>query len=214
MRRVKEVATNFLSDQLHAEQDRKLALTIFDQTKELHSLVAEERYWLECATILHDVGMSKGRKGHQKQSLKIILNNPDLPFTQKERYIIGSIARYHRKALPDDSHYNLTSLTKVERKKVTVLSSILRLADALDYSHGSVVRKVNVRAFPHHIILECSISGRNDSEYQAVRKEKELFQSVFQRDLLVVCKPQDVVGERHLPAIAQSVNRRSVESMA
>jgi putative phosphoesterase len=205
--KVRAVAKNFLPDESHAEQDRKLALTIFDKTKQLHSLGPEERYWLECAAILHDIGLSECRKGHHKSSLRLILNDPALPFTQKERYIIGSIARYHRKALPDRKHFNLRLLSKTERDKVAVLSSILRVADALDYSHGSIVRRVNVRLFPNHMVLECQVSsGDHYLEDRAVRKKKDLFEKVFKNDLTVVWKPLQVNRGKQLPSLAHTRN--------
>jgi exopolyphosphatase/pppGpp-phosphohydrolase len=190
VKKVREVARNFLSDESHAEQDRRLALIIFDRTKQLHSLGAEERYWLECAAILHDIGLPRRRKGHHKLSLRFILNDPALPFTQKERYIIGSIARYHRKASPDSKHFNLKPLSETETAKVAVLSSILRVADALDYSHRSIVKKVKVRSLPNRMVLECLASGRHYLEDQSVRKKKSLFEQVFKSDLAIVWKSQ------------------------
>jgi putative phosphoesterase len=190
VRKVREVARNFLSDESHAEQDRKLALMIFDRTKQLHSLGTEERYWLECAAILHDIGLYRRRKGHHKLSLRLILNDPALPFTHKERYIIGSIARYHRKSFPDSKHFNLKPLSETERQKVAVLSSILRVADALDYSHRSVVKKVKVRSLPSRMVLECLVSGRHYLEDQSVGKKKGLFEQVFKSDLTILWKSQ------------------------
>ncbi|MGA2784769.1 MAG: YfcE family phosphodiesterase [Candidatus Bathyarchaeia archaeon] len=185
---VREIARKYLPDETHADQDRKLALMIFNKTKKLHSLGNEERYWLECATLLHDIGLSRSGRGHHKSSLGIILNDPNLPFTHKERYVIGSIARYHRKALPDKKHFNLRPLSQIEREKIVVLSSILRVADALDYSHKSVVRAVNVKTFPRHIVLECGFSGNHDLEDTSVSKKKELFEKVFMSDLTIVWK--------------------------
>ena len=189
MKQVRDVAKNYFPDQSHAEQDRRLALMIFNRTKRMHSLGSRERYWLECAAILHDIGLSRGNKQHHKASMRLVLNDPALPFTQKERYIIGSIARYHRKALPDKKHYNLTILDRTEREKVAALSSILRVADALDYSHRSVVKKVNVKSFLDQVTIECVFSGQHYPEDQAVEKRKNLFERVFKKDLAVVWKP-------------------------
>jgi putative phosphoesterase len=186
--KVRRAAREYPRDETHAEQDRRLALMIFNKTKKLHSLGNQERYWLECAALLHDIGLSRSRKGHHKSSLAIILNDSDLPFTYEERYIIGSIARYHRKALPDKKHFNLRPLSQTKREKVAVLSSILRLADALDYSHKSVVTTVNVKTFPNHIILECGFSGSHDLEDASISKKKELFEKVFKCDLTIVWK--------------------------
>jgi putative phosphoesterase len=197
-RKVRAFARNFVTDETHAEQDRRLALMIFDRARRLHSLGTKERYWLDCAAILHDIGLSRGKKGHHKSSLRLILNDQALPFTQKERHIIGSIARYHRKALPNRKHVNLRPLSQTERKKVAVLSSILRLADALDCSHSSVVKKVNVKSFPNHIVLECLASGHHYLESQSVMKKKDLFEKVFKTSLTVVWKSRQSSRDRHL----------------
>jgi putative phosphoesterase len=188
--KVRAEARTFTSDESHAEQDRKLALRIFDQTKQLHSLERKERYWLECAAILHDIGLSRGAKGHHKSTLRLILNDPQLPFTYHERYIIGSIARYHRKALPNKKHFNLKPVNQTEREKITLLSSILRVADALDYSHKSVVRTVNVKSFPNHIVLECVAAGEHNLEEKSVMKKKDLFENVFKSELSLVWRSQ------------------------
>jgi len=187
---VKDAAKNYLPDEPHAEQDRRLALMILNETKRMHMMGPRERYWLECAAILHDIGRSRGEKGHHRSSLALILNDPALPFTHKERYIIGSIARYHRKALPNRKHFNLTPLRRAEREKVAVLSSILRVADALDYSHRSVVKKVNVKSLPDEMVLECLFSGQHYLEDQSFKKRKDLFQRVFGKNLTIVWKAQ------------------------
>ena len=186
--KVREVARKYLPDETHPEQDRKLALMIFDKTKKLHSLGDEERYWLECAALLHDIGLSRSGKAHHKSSLNLILNETNLPFTYKERYLIGSIARYHRKALPNKKHFNLKPLNQTEREKVAILSSILRVADALDYSHKSIVSTVNVKTFPNHIALECRYSGNHDLEDMSVTKKKDLFGKTFKSTLTIVWK--------------------------
>ncbi|HKM77457.1 MAG TPA: YfcE family phosphodiesterase, partial [Candidatus Bathyarchaeia archaeon] len=188
--KVRAVARAFAPDESHAEQDRKLALMIFNKTKQLHSLDREERYWLECAAILHDIGLSRNARGHHKSTLRLILNDPQLPFTYKERYIIGSIARYHRKALPSKKHFNLKPVNQIENEKISILSSILRVADALDYSHKSVVQRVNVKSFPNHIVLECVASGDHNLEEKSAMKKKDLFEKVFESELTLEWKPQ------------------------
>ncbi|MFI5449862.1 MAG: YfcE family phosphodiesterase [Candidatus Bathyarchaeia archaeon] len=188
--KVRAVARAFAPDESHAEQDRKLALMIFNKTKQLHSLGREERYWLECAAILHDIGLSRNARGHHKSTLRLILNDPQLPFTYKERYIIGSIARYHRKALPSKKHFNLKPVNQIENEKISILSSILRVADALDYSHKSVVQRVNVKSFPNHIVLECVTSGDHNLEEKSAMKKKDLFEKVFESELTLEWKPQ------------------------
>jgi putative phosphoesterase len=213
MGNVRSVTTKY-SGLSHAEQARKLALRIFDSTKQLHLLSSEERFWLECAAILHEIGLSRGKKGYQKSSLRLILNDTDLPFTQRERYIIGSVARYHRKATPDTKHFNLIPLTETEKRKVAVLSSVLRLADALDCSHRSVVKKVTVKPFQNHMVLECVVSARHYLEAQSAMKKKDLFEKVFKTELAIVWKSRPAKGKRSPSPETQSSKARPISQFS
>ena len=97
---------------------------------------------LEYAAVLHDIGWKEGRKGHHKSSLEMIMGEDRLPFDGRERAIVANVARYHRGALPEDGHRDYRDLEAADRKVVDRLASILRVADALDVSHASVVRSI------------------------------------------------------------------------
>ncbi len=86
------VARKYWPDINHLSQVRKLSLRLFDDMQDLHKLGKRERCWLECAAILHDVGLSQGSKAHHKTSLKLILNDTKLPFTSNERRVVANIA--------------------------------------------------------------------------------------------------------------------------
>jgi putative phosphoesterase len=183
---IKKVAQKYEDDTAHSDQVRKLALKLFDKLESLHNLGALERYWLESAAILHDIGWSKGGTGHNKSSLKLILNDCDLPFTTKERYIIGSIARYHRKKPPKKKHYNFASLNSDEKQKVVLLSSILRVADAIDFSHGSIVKSLKVNINPDAITIKCIVNQNPILEEQSLNKKKDMFEKSFSKDLIIL----------------------------
>ena len=121
----------------------------------MHHLGYPERDLLHYAGILHDIGWVEGWKEHHKVSLRIILTTQLLPFTNKERLMVGSIARYHRKALPDLKHDHFAALTPPECSVVELLSGILRLADGLDHAHQNRVRDVTLRASAHKITIRC-----------------------------------------------------------
>jgi putative phosphoesterase len=183
---IKKVAQKYEDDSAHSEQVKKLALKLFDTLKSLHKLGALERYWLESAALLHDIGWSRGGTGHNKTSLKLILNDCDLPFTTNERYIIGSIARYHRKKPPKKKHYNYASLSPKEKQKVVLLSSILRVADALDFSHGSIVKNLIVKINTTAVTIKCKVNKNPVLEEQSLNKKKDLFEKTFDKDLVVL----------------------------
>ncbi len=169
----------------HSSQATRLAMRLFDELRELHGLGTEERFWLQCAGILHDIGWSEGRKGHHKTSLRIILAEPNLPFDERERNIVGSVARYHRKKLPNKGHPHFAALQRGERQKVKALSAILRVADGLDFTQQSLVKDITCEVSPETVTVNCAVSGDAETEKQRAMKKGDLFEKVFNRDLAI-----------------------------
>jgi exopolyphosphatase/pppGpp-phosphohydrolase len=172
----------------HTHQVTRLALRLFDELTNIHKLGLRERFWLQSAAILHDIGWIEGWKSHHKVSLRIILTASILPFDSKERLIIGSIARYHRKALPDISHDHFAALTPEEQQSVRLLSALLRVADGLDRTHQNRVRDVKCRVTSKQITLVCSVQQESDDENKLILEKGDLFEIVFQRKLVLAWK--------------------------
>ena len=145
MESCKKASRKYWPDIEHHMQITQLALRFFDGLIKVHQLGKRERCWLECAAILHDVGLSKARSGHHKTTARLILNDIQLPFTSQERRIIASVARYHRKSLPKQRHYNLATFDRITIQKIKFLASLLRVADGLDYCHQSLIRSLNIK---------------------------------------------------------------------
>jgi exopolyphosphatase/pppGpp-phosphohydrolase len=174
---------------VHTHQVTFLALRLFDDLQGLHKLGQQERFWLQYASILHDIGWFEGWHGHHKTALRIILNTPLLPFDHKERLIIGSIARYHRKALPDPhQHDHFATLTHAEQDLVRKLSACLRLADALDRTHCNRVKNLNCSITPKKIVVQCDVETQPIEEAEAAQAKCDLLQLVFKRKIILEWK--------------------------
>ena len=182
------ISKKYWPDVQHAEHVRKLSLELFDGLKDLHKLSQRERCWLECAAILHDIGLSQGRKAHQKNTLKLILNETQLPFTSVERQVVANIARYHRKSCPKNKDYSFTSLSRELRRKVRALAGILRLADGLDFSHQSIVQKVDAHMAFEYVTLETTARLSPVLEEAAINKKKDMFEQSFKKKIVVAWK--------------------------
>lgn len=184
---VRRTAERFDPDTDHSEHVCRLSVKLFDELSDLHKLGKKRRRLLEAACFLHDIGWYSGGPKHHKSSLRIILENPDLPFTSKERFMAGSIVRYHTKGMPKDGHFNLTPLTSKERETVLKLAAILRFADGLDYSHTSAVmiEKVGIEAGKVKVL--CSLSEKVIG-LPVIKDKRDLFEKVYNSKLSVVWK--------------------------
>ena len=182
-RAVLRLASNCHYEARHTRQVTRLALQLFDALRSLHGLGEEERFRLRCAAMLHDIGWIEGRKAHHKTALRLIRESPLLPFDARERLIIGSVARFHRKAPPEASHEHYAALAPSDRKIVCVLAGLLRVADGLDRSHGSLIKKTACKIRPEKIIVRCAVDRPAEEERRAAQAKSELFEQVFQRKL-------------------------------
>jgi len=172
----------------HTHRVTQLSLLLFDDLASVHNLGMRERYWLEYAALLHDIGWIEGQKGHHKVALRIILTTPMLPFDSKERLIIGSIARYHRRALPNLSHDHFATLSPEEQQIVQILASLLRLADGLDLTLQNRFRELSCKVTKRRIVVTLIVQKVIPKEDLSFNKKGDLFELVFKRKLVLAYK--------------------------
>ena len=117
-------------------------------------------------------------------------------FTEEERHEIACIARYHRRALPSVSHEEFAALNRSARKRVSALAALLRIADALDWSHdGRVLRLAAAEAQGNDRTWTISIWIRPladlDDELEHANEKADLFEKVFKRKLQFLIQDQE-----------------------
>ena len=177
-----------VEDWPHARQVTRLSVQLFDATQPLHELDDSALRLLERAAFLHNTGMMIEARRHHKHSFRLIKETPLPDFTDEERHEIACIARYHRRALPSMSHEEFATLNRTARKRVSVLAALLRIADALDYSHdGRVLRLVAEPELSNKTHWTISLWVRPladlDDELEHANEKADLFEKVFRRKL-------------------------------
>ncbi len=167
----------------HAFKVRDLALRIFDETRRLglHEMGGRERFWLEAAALLHDIGVWVGEEHHAwsrrliLEGLKGVLDDPDLE-------AIAWIAFFHRRR-PDPLSYSDPEWIKLLKSKhgdvVVKLAAILRIADALDRSLCQVVDDVKLDRVGGIVRIKVYSRGDASIEVERARVKGELFERVF-----------------------------------
>ncbi len=173
-------------DPVHAHQVARLSLQLFDQFHKQHGYGSEARFWLNCAALMHDCGWAEGEKNHHKNTLHMILSTPILTFSNKERLIVGSIARYHRKALPKIDHDHYRALKPAERELVSTLAAFLRLAEGLDHAHQGLVCSVEASVSKKKVqLLIYPQAPANQAQRDIVRARGDLLSKVLNRKLAI-----------------------------
>jgi len=189
MLKVDEVSRTCDSDPGHSEQVSSLALAVFDALKPLHKYGTDDRQLLEIASRLHDIGWSKTViKKHHKLSGKMILDL-DIPgLGMRDRTVCALVARYHTKGLPSvEKHKKFAELGAKRRDLVEWLAAILRVADALDSNHTSVITKLKLQIGEKTLIVNLETKGDCWDEIRRVRRKEDLLVKKAGRTVVYQC---------------------------
>ena len=184
-----ELAKTCESEYEHVNHVARLTLRLFDDLQSIHHLDKNDRFLLQSAAILHDIGWVEGWRNHHKTSLRIILETQLLPFNHHDRLVIGSIARYHRKALPNLSHDHFAALNPEDRKKVQIQAAFLRLADGLDRTHRGKIKDLVCKMKKDKILISCASAFPSTEELEGGMEKSDLLSLVFDREIKLKIVP-------------------------
>ncbi len=176
----------FHFDRSHGERVARFAVQLFEDLEDIHGFDRRARLLLRAAALLHDIGDFVRYDGHHKHSQYLIENSDIMGLSSEERSVVGNLARYHRKGLPDPSHPGLRDLDRAARAQVRGLAAILRIADALDREHRGKVHHARARVDRSAGKVWLLIDGAPDRELEewTLRKKSDLFREVFGLELV------------------------------
>lgn len=163
----------------------RLALQLFDQLQPLHHLGRQERFWLECAALLHTLERGRHPRRYPHRALRTILKTPLLPFDARERLLIGSLVRYQQER-PRKKHQNYALLKPEERSAVQILAAILRLAITLAGAETQV-EEVYSTISPRKLKLRLLIPTADADIKVRVKRHGKRLARLFGRKLRVTC---------------------------
>ena len=171
----------FEFDERHAVQVGALAVTLFEDLASLHGLPLTARRVLEAAAVLHDVGNAVSFHKHHKHTFYLVAN-ADIPgFSNRERELVATVARYHRRSTPDRKRADLGHLSGAELTTVRKLAALLRVANALDASHQQPVRELRAEHRDGVVTLRLRLRAPADLELWDAEREAQFFREVFRK---------------------------------
>ena len=170
----------------HARNVAHIAGLLFTALQPLHRLPPAAGKLLEAAAHLLDVGHYISSSSHHKHSYYVVANS-DMPgFTERERVLVAALCRYHRKALPNPVHTAFQTLTPDEKRALTVLIPLLRLADNMVRGPEQRIQSLTCRVQNGEVILQVYANGDIDLEQWGAERAAGTFHQVFNRGLSLV----------------------------
>lgn len=131
---------------------------------------------LELAAILHDIGKTISQEGHAANSYHMIKAMDWLGLSEKDKELVASMALYH----PRSAQVPLRpDMSEQEQLVLSKLTSILKLADALDIAHLQKVKDFTIHIKKGtYITLIPTYEGSLELERWAFQHESSFFEQV------------------------------------
>ena len=147
----------FAVDRPRAERVASHALALYDNTVGvLHRDPGPGRELLWAAAMLHSCGQHINLSAYHKHSWYLIRHGELLGYSETEHVMVAAIARYHRRSLPKKRHEAWQALqTREERRTVSEMALLLRLAAALDRRPEPVI--ASIRTFTSKGALDVAL---------------------------------------------------------
>ncbi len=172
----------------HSTHVSRLALQLYDglANGKLSGGDPRDRAILGIAALLHDVGRSNDEKGHHKVSYRMIQRlAPPLGWPRKDLLKAGIVARYHRGAFPGAGQKALLGLSPSERKDISFLAAILRLANAFDSSRDGRIRHLEVKRENGFLLITAQGYSARDRTAEAIAAARHLLETVYRCPVMV-----------------------------
>jgi len=181
---LEQVCRKYLYDRAHAEHVSQLALNLYYQLHDLHQLPDKYASVLHAAAILHDIGLFVAYPKHHKHSYYLIKSSGMNSYSKTDLDLIANVARYHRKSHPSQKHLGFSQLQPEQQQVVRKLSAILRVADALDYTHDQTVKAVScARRQAKQLVIAASAAANLNEHFDRASRKAGLMQEVFNIDV-------------------------------
>lgn len=175
---VSYLGKRYRMDDSHSEHIKEMALKIFDKTKRIHGLDEKDRFHLELAALLHDIGKYININTHNEHSFNIINSQNIIGIGDEELNIIAHIARFHNEEDPGGIP-SYKDLDYEDRIKISKLSAILKLCDAMDITHKRHISEIDIKIKHTDVIITAFTDEDIPLEKWYFLKKADFFEEVM-----------------------------------
>ena len=136
---------------------------------------------LRASSWLHECGKFINFPRYHRHSMYLIMNSSLMGFSQRERQMIGLIARFQRKGTASTENYDCQGLNESDLMRVKLLSGILRIGAAANRTRSGFIKGVEIKIDNDEIVFEIVSNGSNSSDvdYVNILREKGKLEKIL-----------------------------------
>jgi exopolyphosphatase/guanosine-5'-triphosphate,3'-diphosphate pyrophosphatase len=173
------VARKYRADLVHAENVKIHSLQLFDYLKEEFGLTAKQRFYLEIAALLHDVGRYIDRKGHNFHGQYLVNSETIFGLSEFDRDVVGNLILGHCGEISQKENVSAGFLSKEEQVGIAKTAAILRLGEVLDGSHKQKISNFTLEKTDMDLVIHPTAAEDLSLEKRGVLAQSHIFEDVF-----------------------------------
>ncbi len=178
----REIAKRHYTDLHHIRQVENLALNLFDQFKKMHGLSKRERFLLQIAAILHNIGKFFTIKQDGEVAYQLIKSSDLVGLSDQEIELVALLVKYHS-SITSDFNLENSRISDQENLKLIKLSVLLSLANALDTGHKMKVKDLKVEIRKKHVKLFLASNEDLTLESWSFQRPAQFFNNIFGKEI-------------------------------
>jgi exopolyphosphatase/guanosine-5'-triphosphate,3'-diphosphate pyrophosphatase len=179
LRSAVELGRKFDFDEPHARHVAKLCQILFQGLRDEHQLDPKYELLLCVAALLHEIGLYVGASGYHKHSMYLIQHSEVFGLSKRDEMLVALTARYHRRASPKPTHVGYTNLDRDARIAVVKMAALLRVADALDASHGQRLHELRFSREGGRLVISVPQVDDLSLEQLTLKQSGTLFEETY-----------------------------------
>ena len=181
---VREFATRFHYEAQHAEQVRRLSVSLYDQLKDLHKMTNGSRLDLELASLLHDIGSFISSDKHAKHGDYLIRHGAIAGVDNHTRARLAALVRFHTRPPDQTDQKALAVFPPPEREELMKLLALLRIADGLDHDHRQCVKNLVAKNQRGRVEISLQLRSKSRLALERAQEKAHLFETLFGRKVV------------------------------
>jgi exopolyphosphatase/pppGpp-phosphohydrolase len=206
--RLSEWAWFLTPDFAEVRRTARLALQLYDGLAN-QGLVGresnlEERFILQSAALLQEVGHAHHKKPHHKEAYRMIRRlSPPPGWTKKDLELVALVARFHRRALPRTDHKLMKSYEYPVRHALVLLAAVLRFANALREKPYRAIRHLDVEDCSGVLVVRAEGFSEQAPLEPKLAEARRLLEFTCQKSVHILSPGTRMIRPRQQPAPAR-----------
>lgn len=171
----------------HAKTVTRLAVSMFEQLRQLHKLPNSYSRLLKAAGMLHDIGQTVKYYDHHKHSFYMMLNINLFGLNHRERLMAAFIAAFHRKEEMKNVYIKYNDILSSEDIDIiNKLGVLIRIAESFDRCMSGVVTDISCDILGDSVIMKTAVTDDAALEIKDALTSGHLFKKCYGKNLVIL----------------------------